>query len=224
MVWLPSVTEVARAGLPSLSQIQQEAVYKHLESLRPGYKDSLTHRGVMAVRGGKGLRWIVWMSTGSPIGVGIIGVYSQDFQLMSVRETNPIEDIGLRRLKGIGETLIVREATAVGTGLRKHRLYLFDIENLDKPFWSGEVESWLEGLDGRNQGHLIHHAVLLFDLDDDGTDELIDIISEQSGTDVDSFIFAERICGCKVFSFDPESREYRVQTKMQLDLLHPINY
>jgi len=208
--------------LGDLDPAAENALYSDLRSRHPDYLNlAFPCRGIIRSATGTNAIWVVWMSETSPIGEGIIGAYDGDHTLRDMRITRPIKHIRIAPLNNEIDVLVVREVAATGTGFYEETMSIWDVANLKIPLWSEEVESWLEGLEGRNAGHLVRCVVMLLDLDCDGTKELLVVKSKQEGTNPESIVFGQRHTECTVFSFDSENHEFRVQRKTTPHVLHP---
>ena len=179
----------------------------------------------MAIRGE--LEWkarphvlhVAWMSSSSPAGVGLIGLFSHDLKLQAVRKMAPIKDVRRVSLTGIGDALAVREHTATGTGLWIESLYLLDPQTLHQPLWSGETQYWAQGF-GRDEGREAHHIIFLRDIDGDGRDELLDILCEGTDRTRDPLARVMRFA-CSVYAFDPTERQFRLRDDLRAKVLWP---
>jgi hypothetical protein len=166
--------------------------------------------------------WIVWMTESSPIGEGIVGTYDDQLKLREVTVTRPIRWIRCVAVNDETELLLIRKISGTGTGLYEEDMSIFEVGNLKSAVWSGQVYSWLEGLEGRNEGHLAHAIVALRDLDVDGTKELLVINLKQVETDMETIMFAQRNVQCEVFSFDAKRHKYCVQKEACPVIVYPL--
>ena len=89
------------------------------------------------------------------------------------------------------------------------------------PLWSGKVESWLEGLAGRNEGHLLYSLVALIDLDYDGRRDLLVMEFKQAETETERIEFAPPKMKCEAFLFDAKARRFIAQKSMSPQILYP---
>lgn len=167
----------------------------------------LTEQGAFECSVDNGDVLVAWVSTGSPIGEGVVGVFDQNHKLCDWKRTRAIRECRGLFVAGVGQTILVVEQ-GTGSGQRVETLTLLDASCLDHNVWSDCVHSYTDGLEGRNVGHRIDHSIILVDLDHNGIDELIDVASARLGTDIERMFLANPEVDCTVFCFDSQSRKF----------------
>ena len=217
------VGEQDSCELSVLTSVDENALYQDLWSRHPDHENlALPDRGNIKSTRGAELIWVVWMTESSPIGEGIIGTYDAHHKLRSMRVTRPIKHIGKTNLNEDIDVLLIRELSATGTGLYEETMSILDIADINVPLWSGKVYSWLEGLEGRNEGYLMHCIVSLHDLSGDETKDLLVTRIEQTGADLESVVFSRRNVEYLVFAFDTKNRKFCAKKEMCPETLYPL--
>lgn len=161
---------------------------------------------------------IVWLSTDSPIGEGLIGVYDVHTGFSHIRQFGSIDTVTLHSLNGIGQVAAVVER-ASGTGMVARYLHILDANDLHSFLDSREVALILEGVELRNRGRYGQNTVLVYDMDRDGTDELLDLRIERTGSDLAAY--EEPSVECLVYSFDTKHRKFEAQEFKAPPILYP---
>lgn len=169
-----------RAG-PSL-QANEVALYGTLRSLASSSELILSEAGNVAIGRGRTRRVVAWVSTGSPIGEGVIGVFDSDSRVEQWVRTDPLLRCWVANVRGVGQCVCYVEH-ATGTGQRVETLRVTPVDALDHTVWACETYVWEEGLAGRNPGRHIDRVALALDLGSDGSDEIVVVETTRDGAD-----------------------------------------
>ena len=210
-------------GLRHLTPLDENALYQDLQARHPDHLNlALPYRGIIQSGRVSNLVRVVWMTESSPIGEGIIGTYDRFSRLRDVRLTRPIKYIRRIALNEEIDVLVIREVSATGTGLYEETMSILDVRNLSAPLWSGKVESWVEGVDRRNEGQLLRRVVAMVDFDYDGMKELLVVKLKQPATNLETIVSRKPQVQATVYSFDVEKHKFRRQKEVTPLVLYPV--
>ena len=164
-------------------------------------------------------KWVVWVSPTGSVGQAAIGVYDTTGRLLSWAETDPIIACQGLNIRGVGECVYVLES-ASGTGLRIRTTTLLSIDSL-VPWLSLDTDIWEEGIEGRNLGRRVEHALVLTDLDKDGDEDIIDIEIARYGVELNQLLLDPPTTSSREFVFDHTENRF---VAARGNSSHPASY
>lgn len=207
----------------SLMFSEEELLYKDLTSRVGGDINDLSfsYKGIYKCLNKGKINWIVWMTESSPVGEGVIGVYDGKFRFRNMRITRPIKSIKELIICETSEILIINELYAQGTGLYKESLCILDINDLNNCLWFDIVRSWEEGLEERNEGHLINCFVIELGGKDCVRNSFLVIKTKQKGIDLRNNPLATGEIECNLLSIGLKNGTFKVEEKPYPKVIYP---
>lgn len=155
-----------------------------------------SERGMLNVSGN---RHIVWLSTGSVVGGGLMGIFDSSDQLVAQRRTPSIAECFAVSIGSSDDAIALIEREG-GTGLSRQYMRILSTDNLSHSLWEGEINKWEEGLPDRNEGLSIDHAVYLQRINDRIL--LVDIEVCRNGYSADEMVTGNASTRITAFAYD----------------------
>jgi hypothetical protein len=178
----------------------------------------MSRKGQFAFKSMKGCDSVVWLSTSSPVGEGLVGCYDRKGKELGWRCTGPILSCRPVEIKGLGATILLVEA-GTGTGQRTETVHLLSHSDLKRDIWSGDVSDWQEGLEGRNEGHRLDSSIVLMDLNGDGVDEIVQFKSTRRGTDFEAMLLSDPKMECLAYRYIHRTDRFEAIKSPRLQLV-----
>lgn len=194
-----------------------ERLYDTLRSLASADDFFLTRTHCEPLEDGRALAWV---STDSPTGEAIIGVFDSELHLVNWRRTDPLTQGSAFQHRGLGQLICFIEQ-ATGTGQRIETLHVVRAKNLVEDLWSGVVSSWEDGVEGRNIGHKIDHCLVMMDVNRDGVDEIVGFGFTRKGTDMATMLLSCPTSTQSTYFYDKTIGRFRVDDTSFLPKLYP---
>jgi hypothetical protein len=204
------------------SRTEADLLYKSLTNAHiDAERQLLSDRGIISctVAGRPG--WFVWMTSWGATGASFIGVFSEDLKLVESRRMQPLLGVSSILVGGVGRVILLREESGRGTGMRTEDVYLMSPEDLSSPLWRTETFHWLASPGYGYQNLLDRHVVMLMDVNNDGTDELVDIRARQVGIDESLSLSGDASVQCTVYEYHKQAHRFEPVRGLRPRALYP---
>lgn len=197
---------------------QTHSLYVDLKTHASATDLAMSRKGQFAFKSMKDCDSVVWLSTSSPVGEGLVGCYDRKGKGLDWRCTGPILSCRPVEIKGLGATILLVEV-GTGTGQRTETLHLLSHSDLNRDIWSGDISDWQEGLEGKNEGHRLDSGIVFVDLNGDGIDEIVQFKSTRRGTNCEAMLLSDPKIECLAYHYDRPNDRFEAIKVPRLQLV-----